>query len=77
MKKFLIFLTCALLAFSVLGCQNGTAQNSDPDDNTIVVYNWGEYISNGDDGTLDVISDFTKKTGIKVNYITYASNEEM
>ncbi len=77
MKKLLIFLTCALLAFSALGCKNDTAQNSDPDDNTIVVYNWGEYISNGDDDTLDVISDFTKKTGINVNYITYASNEEM
>ena len=43
----------------------------------INVYNWGEYIANGDDGTLDVIAEFTKQTGIEVNYTTYASNEEM
>lgn len=43
----------------------------------INVYNWGEYISNGDDGSLDVIKEFTKQTGIQVNYTTYASNEEM
>lgn len=77
MKKLLIFLACALLAFTSLGCQKGTAETASHDENTIVVYNWGEYISNGDDDTLDVIADFTDKTGIKVNYITYASNEEL
>ena len=41
------------------------------------VYNWGEYISNGEDGTLDINDEFTKLTGIKVNYSTYATNEEL
>ena len=44
---------------------------------TINVYNWGEYIANGDDGSMDVIAEFTKRTGIEVNYTTFASNEEM
>lgn len=44
---------------------------------TINVYNWGEYISNGVDGTLDINKEFTKKTGIEVNYTTFQSNEEM
>lgn len=44
---------------------------------TINVYNWGEYISNGTDGSLDVNSEFTKETGIKVNYTTFQSNEEL
>lgn len=45
---------------------------------TLNVYNWGEYISDGsDEGTLDVNSEFTALTGIKINYTNYASNEEM
>ncbi|MCH5212595.1 MAG: ABC transporter substrate-binding protein [Oscillospiraceae bacterium] len=44
---------------------------------TINVYNWGEYISDGSDGMLDVNEEFTKLTGIKVNYTTYATNEEL
>ena len=45
---------------------------------SINVYNWGEYISTGaDEGTLDVNAEFTKLTGIKVNYTNYATNEEL
>ena len=31
-------------------------------DVTINVYNWGEYISNGDDDSLDVNAEFEKNT---------------
>jgi Spermidine/putrescine-binding periplasmic protein len=44
---------------------------------TINVYNWGEYISNGVDDTIDVNKEFTKKTGIDVNYTTFDSNESL
>ncbi len=45
---------------------------------SINVYNWGEYISDGsDDITLNVNAEFTKLTGIKVNYTNYATNEEL
>ena len=44
---------------------------------TLNVYNWGEYISDGNDGTINVNEEFTKLTGIKVNYTTYATNEEL
>lgn len=45
---------------------------------SINVYNWGEYISTGEDeGTLNVNREFTELTGIKVNYTTYATNEEL
>lgn len=48
------------------------------DDNiTINVYNWGEYISNGSDGGLNVNAQFTKETGINVNYTTFQTNEEL
>ncbi len=45
---------------------------------SINVYNWGEYISTGaDEGTLNVNAEFTKLTGIEVNYTTYPSNEDL
>lgn len=48
-----------------------------PTGTTINVYNWGEYISNGTDGSLDVNKEFTRRTGIEVNYTTYDSNESL
>ena len=44
---------------------------------TINVYNWGQNIANGDDGTMDIIAEFEKRYGIKVNYLNYSSNEEL
>lgn len=43
----------------------------------INVYNWGEYISDGADDTMDVNAQFEEETGIKVNYTTFDSNENM
>lgn len=44
---------------------------------SINVYNWGEYISDGGDGALDTNREFEALTGIKVNYTTFATNEEL
>ncbi len=44
---------------------------------TINVYNWGEYIANGTDDSLDVNEEFTRRTGIRVNYTTFDSNESL
>ena len=44
---------------------------------TLNVYNWGEYISNGSDDSVDVVAAFEKLTGIKVNYTTFDSNESL
>lgn len=44
---------------------------------TLNVYNWGEYISDGSEGSMDVISEFERLTGIKVNYTNFESNENM
>ena len=35
---------------------------------TLNVFNWGEYISDGTDDSLDVNKAFEELTGIKVNY---------
>lgn len=44
---------------------------------TINVYNWGQYISDGSDGYLDVNAAFTEATGIEVNYMTFDTNESL
>jgi len=50
---------------------------------TLYVYNWGEYISDGSDESVDANAEFEKyckeELGItvKVNYSTFASNESM
>ncbi len=47
------------------------------------VYNWGEYISDGSDGSLNTVKAFeswyeeTYGEKVHVNYTTYASNEDM
>lgn len=44
---------------------------------TINVYNWGQYISDGTDGYIDVNAAFTEATGIEVNYMTFDTNESL
>lgn len=44
---------------------------------TLNVYNWGEYISDGSEDSLDIISEFEELTGINVNYTTYETNEDL
>ena len=44
---------------------------------TLYVYNWGLYISDGSDDSVDVLSAFADLTGIKVNYTTFDSNESL
>ena len=50
---------------------------------TLNVYNWGEYISDGSDGSFDTIKEFEKwyeetyGQKVHVNYSTFASNEDM
>ena len=54
-KLFLLMLIFALCIFTY-GCSLG----GEKDETTINVCNWGEYISNGAEGSIDVNSEFTK-----------------
>ena len=75
MKKWICALLSIVLLMSCLsGCQMGRK-----DSRTVInVYNWGQYISDGSDGYLDVIGEFEKRhPDIKVNYVTFDSNETM
>ncbi len=44
---------------------------------TLNVFNWGEYISDGKYGSLDINKIFTDLTGIEINYLFFDSNETM
>lgn len=74
MKKLIsVFLVCLLLVGTL--CTSGAAATEQV---TINVYNWGQYIADGTDGSLDVIAAFEDTyPNIKVNYMTFDSNESM
>ncbi len=46
-------------------------------DITLNVYNWGEYISDGSDGSMDIIKEFEEISGIKITYTTFETNEDL
>ena len=85
MKKIILVLTVLILAALVLTSCGDKEEIKD----TVVlnVYNWGEYISDGFEGMPDTNAMFeeyfntnlAKKYGykIKINYTTYATNEDM
>ena len=76
-KRLLSLSLAALLCIpSFAGCFTTKAEAADTGV-TINVYNWGQYISDGTDGYLDVNAAFTEATGIEVNYMTFDTNESL
>ena len=75
MKKVICVVLSVLLAVSCLAGLSGCGSSKKT---TLYVYNWGQYISEGDDGSLDVIAAFEEAyPNIRVQYSTYDSNEIM
>ena len=77
MKKKLISFALALCLclslFALSGCDNGGGATT-----TLYVYNWGEYIPDGSDGSMDVIEAFEEEyPDIHVVYDTFTSNEAL
>ena len=77
MKKLVSLLVLTALLCAVLcGCGS-------KDTLTLNVYNWGEYISDGSEDSFDTVREFEKwyeetyGQKLKVNYDTYASDEDM
>ena len=74
MKKVIALLLCTVLT---LGCFTGAA-SAKKNKVTLYVYNWGQYIAEGDDDSIDVIAAFEEAyPDIKVKYSTFDSNESM
>lgn len=87
MKKFFVFLLTIIILMSVCVFPAFAEEDEIFSDEvieyyaslglkgtTLNVYNWGEYI---DDEEVDVIRQFERLTGCKVNYSTFESNENM
>ena len=79
-KKLIVFgfisIVFALMLFSV-SCSSGSS-----DSVVLNVYNWGEYISDGSEDSVNTNAEFeayckSKGLNVKVNYTTYDSNESM
>ncbi|MDX2168033.1 MAG: spermidine/putrescine ABC transporter substrate-binding protein [Deltaproteobacteria bacterium] len=66
MKRIAILVAAGLAAIGLAGCKSSTEAPKE-----LNLFAWSEYVPQS------VIDGFTKETGIKVNYETYASNEEM
>ena len=64
MKKFLSALM--ILSLAVLAAAPPASANV-----TLNVYNWGDYID------LDTLDQFTARTGIRINYEVFETNEDM
>lgn len=62
-KYVLFVLSIAIIGTVFTGCKK--------DENTLNVYNWGDYIA------PEVIEEFEEEYGIKVNYSTFDTNEDM
>jgi len=85
MKKCTAILISLALLLGLAACGGGGAQidelelvseyHRDLAGTRLNVCNWGEYLSDGAEGSLDVIKAFQALTGIKVNYTTFDTNE--
>ena len=80
MKKLLSLLMLLSLLAGLCLCMTGCGADETL---TLNVYNWGEYISDGSEGSFYTIREFEKwyeqtyGKKVKVNYETFASNEDM
>ena len=74
----LVLITLSLVTLA--SCQKG---EDGGDVKTLYVYNWGEYISDGSEGSVDSNKEFerwyydTYGERVRVSYSTYSSNEDM
>ena len=82
MKRFLAVLLLLCMLATLVPAFASCAK--DRDVITLYVYNWGEYISDGTDGSLDVnlaFEEWYNSQGfdhkVKINYSTFSSNESM
>ncbi len=89
MKRSVIFLLCLLLCWAPVSVTAFADEEVFTQEQiayyaglglqgtTVNVYNWGEYISDGAEGSMDVVSEFERLTGATVNYTNFESNENM
>lgn len=79
--SFLLFLCLAAVSMLAVSCGEESGDSSSA--TTLYVYNWGEYISDGSEDSLDVNAAFEEYCrdelglNVTVNYSLYSSNEDL
>jgi spermidine/putrescine transport system substrate-binding protein len=77
-KRVVAVAVCAALIFGVGGFIRFARLGGSEEQVTLNVYNWGQYMADGSDDSMDIIAEFESRyPNIKVNYQTYDSNETM
>ena len=84
-SAILVCVMLAALAVTAVSCGGGDTEDGSTSgkSQTLYVYNWGEYISDGSEDSLDVNAAFEEYCrdelgmDVKVNYSTFASNEDL
>ena len=77
-KVFALILTVLLIVSLFAGCGQEQEVSADSGKINLNVYNWGQYIADGSDESLDIIAAFEEAyPNIHVNYSTFDSNEIM
>lgn len=64
--KVQLFIIMVILTILATACSGGTAKSTE-----VNLYAWSEYVPQA------LLDGFTEKIGIKINYDTYSSNEEL
>ncbi|HEY5563089.1 MAG TPA: spermidine/putrescine ABC transporter substrate-binding protein [Clostridiaceae bacterium] len=71
MKKILKFVSLMLIAIlTLVGC-NSKSSTKGSGDKVLNIFTWANYVPDS------VVKEYEKKTGIKVNYANFSTNEEM
>ena len=66
-KALSILLAVSIMGFTLVGCGKPNTSN----EKVVNIYTWANYVP------ANVVKDFEKSTGIKVNYSNFSTNEEM
>ena len=83
LKRSISLLLALIISLLPLLCFASCDSRANGNTNTLYVYNWGEYISDGSEGTLDsnhafeLWYEYTHGEKVEVVYSTYSSNEDM
>ncbi len=83
MKRFVSVYAILIVLLSLICIGLSSCTGGDGEAVTLYVYNWGEYISDGSEESLDVNAAFEEYCkeelgmNVKVNYSTFSSNEDM
>jgi len=71
MKPYRVVSILVVVAVFLAACTGASHSQTVPTSKELNLYAWSDYVPD------QLLSDFTAKYGIKVNYDTYSSNEEM